>query len=233
MVKALDDELQNRCGRCGSCIGKPILQPSDNVELMASATRFLTDTEIPLKCKIMVPPEAFPIYGFEGKIPVSQHAQTGRILSDWGDAGWGTDVLHGKHELWYSDKLVEAVVNLYRRWQTHPTPEWITCIPSNSKPRLVAGFTERLSIKLGLPFRPVIIKVKENQPQKAQENRYHQCRNLDGVFEIETPIPKGAVLLIDDVFDSGWTMTIAAALLRRAGSGPVWPLALATSKGRG
>ena len=46
-------------------------------------------------------------------------------------------------------------------------------------------------------------------------------------------MPEGAVLLIDDLFDSGWTMTIAAALLRRAGSGPVWPLALATSNGRG
>ena len=77
------------------------------------------------------------------------------------------------------------------------------------------------------------IKVKDNQSQKAQENGYHQCSNLDRVFEIQTPMPEGAVLLIDDVFDSGWTMTIAAALLRRAGSGPVWPLALATSKGRG
>ncbi|HYH45640.1 MAG TPA: phosphoribosyltransferase, partial [Thermoanaerobaculia bacterium] len=36
------------------------------------------------------------------------------------------------------------------------------------------------------------------------------------------------VLLVDDVVDSRWTMTIAAALLRQAGSGPVWPVALAT-----
>ncbi|MCY4186064.1 MAG: DNA-processing protein DprA [Rhodobacteraceae bacterium] len=58
--------------------------------------------------------------------------------------------------------------------------------------------------------------MKDNQSQKAQENGYHQCSNLDRVFEIQTPMPEGAVLLIDDVFDSGWTMTIAAALLRRA-----------------
>jgi ATP-dependent DNA helicase RecQ len=37
------------------------------------------------------------------------------------------------------------------------------------------------------------------------------------------------VLLVDDVADSGWTMTIVAALLRQAGSGPVWPVALAAA----
>jgi ATP-dependent DNA helicase RecQ len=42
-------------------------------------------------------------------------------------------------------------------------------------------------------------------------------------------IPSGPVLLIDDVVDSGWTMTVIAALLRRAGSGAVWPVALATT----
>jgi hypothetical protein len=28
---------------------------------------------------------------------------------------------------------------------------------------------------------------------------------------------------------SAWTLTVVAALLREAGSGPVWPIALATS----
>jgi len=36
-------------------------------------------------------------------------------------------------------------------------------------------------------------------------------------------------LLVDDVFDSGWTLTLAVALLRQAGSGPVYPYALATT----
>jgi ATP-dependent DNA helicase RecQ len=38
---------------------------------------------------------------------------------------------------------------------------------------------------------------------------------------------KGAVFLIDDMVDSRWTFTVIAALLRRAGSGQVFPLALA------
>ena len=35
------------------------------------------------------------------------------------------------------------------------------------------------------------------------------------------------ILLVDDEIDTRWTMTIAGRLLRRAGSGPVLPLALA------
>jgi ATP-dependent DNA helicase RecQ len=35
------------------------------------------------------------------------------------------------------------------------------------------------------------------------------------------------VLLVDDVIDTGWTVTVAARVLRRAGAGAVLPFALA------
>ena len=41
----------------------------------------------------------------------------------------------------------------------------------------------------------------------------------------------GPVLLVDDQIDTGWTMTVAAALLRDAGAPAVLPLALATTTG--
>jgi ATP-dependent DNA helicase RecQ len=46
-------------------------------------------------------------------------------------------------------------------------------------------------------------------------------------------LPPVPVLLVDDIVDSGWTMTLAAALLRRHGSGPVYPFALAKASPRG
>ena len=39
-------------------------------------------------------------------------------------------------------------------------------------------------------------------------------------------VPAGPVLLLDDTMRSGFTLTVAAALLREAGSGPVYPLVL-------
>lgn len=49
----------------------------------------------------------------------------------------------------------------------------------------------------------------------------------DGALDIRPPIPHGPVLLVDDMVDSRWTLTVAAWLLRRRGGGPAWPLALA------
>ena len=45
-------------------------------------------------------------------------------------------------------------------------------------------------------------------------------------LRIAGEVPPGAVLLIDDVTRSGWTLTAAAALLREAGAGRVLPLVL-------
>ena len=51
-----------------------------------------------------------------------------------------------------------------------------------------------------------------------------------GSAPVLPPLP---VLLVDDMVDSGWTLTWAAVLLRRHGSGPVYPFALAKASPRG
>jgi ATP-dependent DNA helicase RecQ len=142
----------------------------------------------------------------------------------------GRLVADDKHAGRFRDELVTAVAEMIKdRWKPQPVPVWLTAVPSHTHPDLVSDFALRLAERLGIPFKPVINKVRSNQAQKLQQNRFHQCNNLDGVFTIADTIPKGPVLLIDDIVDSGWTMTVLAALLRRAGSGPVWPVALATT----
>ena len=230
LAHALDDPDPRPCGKCASCLGGPIVDPSFGNAPAVSATRFLRQSEIDLSCKRQVAGDAFVQYGFRGNLPADLRAETGRILSRWGDAGWGRQVADDKNRGRFRDELVGAVVEMLRdRWCPSPPPQWVTCVPSRRHPDLVPDFSERLSVVLGLPFGPIVRKVRDNEPQKAQENRFHQCRNLDGVFAIDGPVPSGPVLLVDDIVDSGWTLTVIAALLRQAGSGSVWPLALATS----
>jgi ATP-dependent DNA helicase RecQ len=40
-------------------------------------------------------------------------------------------------------------------------------------------------------------------------------------------LPNGPILLVDDLADSRWTLTVAARLLRRAGATSVLPFVLA------
>ena len=85
---------------------------------------------------------------------------------------------------------------------------------------------------LGLPYHESIGKVRETQPQKSMQNSAQQAANLAGYFTARLPMNvEGPVLLVDDVVDSRWTFTILAALLRNAGSGPVFPIALADTSG--
>jgi len=59
-------------------------------------------------------------------------------------------------------------------------------------------------------------------------NGTQQARNIDGSLAIRgEPVPNGPVLLVDDMVDSRWTLTVSAWLLRGSGSGEVWPIALA------
>ncbi|HTU92074.1 MAG TPA: hypothetical protein VMF69_18465, partial [Gemmataceae bacterium] len=98
-------------------------------------------------------------------------------------------------------------------------------------PELVAGLARRVAVRLGLPFVPVLRKVRTNPPQKEMENSWQQAHNLDGAFRVDPwEGSAGPVLLIDDIVDSGWTLTIIAALLRQEGSGPVFPFALAANR---
>ncbi len=227
---ALDDPEAAICGRCANCLAAPIFPVDIDHEIGVRAATFVRHAEMPLETKKQVAPGAFEVYEFRGNLPQNLRPLQGRVLSRWGDAGWGRVVATGKHANRFSDDLVAASVELIRdRWSPTPMPEWVTCVPSRVHPELVPDFTQRLADALGLPFRPVVEKIRDNEPQKRQQNRFRRCRNLDGAFAVVGELPDSAVLLVDDVFDSGWTMTVVTALLREAGSGPVLPFALADS----
>lgn len=230
LARSLDDEQAQPCGRCARCLGRPVISEAFSHHLAVAAALYLKHAELPLECKKQVASGAFEQYGFRGNLPEDLRAETGRILSRWGDAGWGRIVAEDKHHNHFRDELVEAVAEMIReRWRPTPVPAWVTSVPSRNHPGLVPDFARRLAARLNLPFVEAVTKVRDNQQQKFQQNRYHQCRNLDGVFAVAAGIPNGPVLLVDDMVDSAWTMTVVAALLLRTGSGPVWPVALAST----
>ena len=228
--QALDDKHTKPCGKCAACRGQAFINLTINTQLTQQASRFLKQADMVITPNKQVAANAFVDYGFRGNLPSQLQAQEGRVLSRWGDAGWGKMVADAKHANHFNDELVDAVVDMIKqRWRPHPTPTWLCCVPSRNHPELVPSFARRLASRLNLPFVDAVAKVKDNEQQKIQQNRFHQCRNLDGVFAITHPVPQGSVLLVDDIIDSGWTLTVLAALLQQAGSGVVFPVALAST----
>ena len=227
LIKALDGDP----GRVAPSRLPSLPERTDPV-LAEVAERFLRNNMGTIEPNKRWPP-AIGVPKFRGNIPQELQACPGKSLCDWNDGGWGTEVSHGKYTIGhFSDELVQACAGLVRTWAPSPAPQWVSCIPSRRSLDLVPDFARRLAQALGLPFYVSLRKVRDHPPQKEMANSAHQCRNLIGAMQADIQnIHRGPVLLVDDIVDSGWTFTMAASLLRRAGSGEVWPLALADAKG--
>jgi ATP-dependent DNA helicase RecQ len=177
----------------------------------------------------MWPAGGLPRFELKGKIPEELRAQPGKALCIWGDSGWGQMVKDGKYEDGhYPDALVTATARLVGGWRPSPPPAWVTCLPSRRHPDLVPDFAKRLAASLKLPFHEILEKTDDRPEQKEMANSSQQAQNVDGSLGLSgMDMPEGPLLLVDDMVDSGWTLTVASWLLRSAGSGEVFPLALA------
>jgi len=75
-----------------------------------------------------------------------------------------------------------------------------------------------------------LCKIGENEEQKRMKNSTQQARNVDAVFEvIAGNVRSEPLFLVDDMVDSGWTLTVAAYQLLNAGSGSIYPVTLAST----
>lgn len=223
LIDALDGD--------SSTVSPPSLAPlTENVNqsLIREAETFLRRTSLPIEPRKKWPDGGMPHYAVKGLIASGNQAQPGKALCIWGDAGWGGLVRQGKYrDRHFADNLVAACTKMIQEWNPQPAPTWVTCVPSLRHPDLVPNFAKRLAAALGLPFHTVLEKTDDRPEQKTMANSTQQARNIDGSLAlIGKPVPTGPVLLIDDMVDSRWTLTVSAWLLRKSGSGEVWPMAL-------
>jgi len=223
LISALDGDPRG--------VTKPALPPLPTAvseTAVRDAVAFLRRTSLPIAPRKKWPDGGMPKYGVKGSIAPHHQSQPGKALCVWGDAGWGGLVRQGKyHDKRFSDELVAACAEMVRNWNPQPEPTWVTCVPSLRHPDLVPSFAKRLAMALSIPFHMLITKTDDRPEQKTMANSTQQARNIDGSLELNgQPVPSGPVLLVDDMVDSRWTLTVSAWLLRKNGSGDVWPLAL-------
>jgi ATP-dependent DNA helicase RecQ len=231
LLKALDDPNPVACGRCANCKSKGCPVSVSN-ELVIEAETYLKGAQV-----IIQPHKQWPVGLFSDQkrtIPAECQNAEGRSLCYYGDAGWGKVVRNGKYqEGHFNDELVSAAAHVIcDLWHPDPFPTWITAIPSNRHPTLVPDFADRLAKSLGIPFYSVLHRTGEAPEQKTMQNSSMQARNVIGTLSIYPGLPNGPVLLLDDVIDSGWTLTMAGYLLQKNGSGLVYPFTLAKAAGR-
>jgi ATP-dependent DNA helicase RecQ len=215
----LDDPEAAPCGVCDNCTGLSLSADLDR-DLVDRADAFIRRRPLWIEPK-------------KQSIPSGERLSPGKVLCRWGDAGWGALVRRGKyHNLDFDDQIVEAMARMVREWAPDPAPEWVTAVPSIRSGGLVPSLAERLAGSLGLAYVEAIVRLHDRPPQKSMQNGAHQKANVRGAFGIVTNPPAGPSLLVDDLVDSGWTFTEVSGLLRRAGAGLIYPVAVASTMGR-
>jgi ATP-dependent DNA helicase RecQ len=229
LIRLLDDPEARPCGRCANDVGRGVPSTVDP-ELVQAAIRFLRRDLRPIEPrKQWVDVESGP----ERKIAPPN--EPGYALCVYGDPGWGQEVARGREvDGRFSPGLVAASVSAIRdRWRPEPTPEWVTAVPSRSGASPLAAFADALARELGVPYVDCLTRTAAGAAQSEMQNSVRQLENARRKLDVVSGrVPSGPVLLVDDIVDSGWTLTVAGALLRAAGSGPVHPFALAAASRR-
>ena len=225
VVNCLDDPTGADCGICRNCLGYPEFPEHPGDACLERAQTYMEQLLMPIE-----PRKQFPGKDFTGgiRIPVTNHE--GLCLSKYGDPGYGMLVKQGKYGTppGFCEELVGKSAKVLREVVEAHGITAVTCVPS-LRSQIVAEFAAQLAARLGLPFVQLLQK-QGNTCQKDMENSYYQCRNAWESFSLLPGVRMPErVILVDDIIDSRWTMTVCGYLLTQAKCGLVFPFALADS----
>jgi ATP-dependent DNA helicase RecQ len=241
--RELDDPEAAACGRCDNCTGRP--WPASVPDAGAQAARDrLARPGVSVEPRKMWP-SGMKDLGIDasGKIPAARTAEPGRALGRLTDVGWGATLrallAEGAADEPVTPALTDAVVKVLASWDWAQRPAYVVTMPSRTRPRLVGSLGQRIAAIGRLTYLGALGYATADGPGPRRHNSAQRLASLwralivpDELRDALTAAAMDApVLLVDDQIDTGWTMTVAAALLRDAGAPAVLPLALATVTG--
>jgi ATP-dependent DNA helicase RecQ len=232
LQRTLDDDTAAPCGRCDNCAG--VWFPTDvAVDATASADASLERVGVPIEPRAQWPTGGDRLgIPLRGNIAVAERAEEGRALARLTDLGWGgalRALFEGAHaDAPVTDALREAAIRVLADWPWAQRPASVVALPSRRRPQLVDSLARSLAVAGRLPFLGALPTRNGGPTGEPGGNSVYRLAGLWDRFDASgLEIPDGPVLLVDDLADSRWTLTVAARELRRAGATAVLPFALA------
>ncbi|MGW3785655.1 DEAD/DEAH box helicase [Micromonospora chokoriensis] len=240
----LDDTGAADCGRCDRC-AEPLFVADVSTAALAAAQTFLGRPGVEIAPKKLWPTGLDAVgVPLKGRIAPAEQALPGRAVGRLSDLGWGGRLrdLVGPEapDAPVPDDVAGAVVEVLKAW-AHGDDPWprrpagVVAVGSRRRPRLVGSLAERIAAVGRLPLLGQVTPAGAGGPGGPRGNSAQRVRALHDTFTVSTELADalagldGPVLLVDDLIDSGWTMTLVARALRRAGAPDVLPLALAVA----
>ncbi|MGW7350497.1 RecQ family ATP-dependent DNA helicase [Streptomyces sp. NPDC054784] len=250
--RQLDDEGAQPCGRCDNCAG-PWADTGVSAEALTGATRELDRPGVEVEPRRMWPTGMAALgVDLKGRIPAGEQSATGRALGRLSDIGWGNRLrpllAENAPDGPVPDEVLRASVAVLADWARSPggwasdgpdtmaRPVGVVAVPSLSRPQLVDSLARGIADVGRLPFLGTLTYTGPDGAHTVRRsNSAQRLKALSGAFAVGDDLAgalagaRGPVLLVDDYTDTGWTLAVAARLLRRAGSEHVLPLTLAAA----
>lgn len=159
----------------------------------------------------------------------------GVASSYYGVSSVGSAIHRSKYENGgdFPDFLLKLTLKAFRNKYSQQKFDYVCYVPPTESGDLVKSFAEKLSIVLKIPITHKLKKISVTKPQKIFQNSYLKKDNVKGAFRYENPseMKSKAVLLLDDIFDSGATIKEIGNLLTSCGAKTIAPLVIARTVG--
>ena len=248
LQRQLDDEAAKPCGRCDNCAG-PRFAADTSEEALDAARVDLGRAGVEVEPRRMWP-TGLPAIGVDlkGRIPAGEQAASGRALGRLSDIGWGNRLrpmlAPQAPDGPVPDDVAKAVVDVLADWakgpggwapgapESGPRPAGVVTIASRTRPQLINSLGARIAEIGRLPLLGAVEYAGDAYPG-SRSNSAQRLKALDGALAVPPALAsalteaQGPVLLVDDYTETGWTLAVAARMLRRSGAQGVLPLVLA------
>lgn len=159
----------------------------------------------------------------------------GVAASYYGVSNVGAALRHSKYEGGgdFPDWLLRLTLKAYRKYYGDPKIDMILYVPPTESGDLVKNFAEKVSSVLKIPISHKLVKSSATEPQKVFQSSISKKDNVHGKFLYQNPeeIAGKSILLIDDIFDSGYTIKEIGLYLTSIGAASIAPLVIARTVG--
>ncbi|GAA0429945.1 RecQ family ATP-dependent DNA helicase [Leifsonia naganoensis] len=233
LQEALDDPAAAPCGRCDNCAGA--WYPSAiAAEASGSVSAMLDRVGVEIEPRKLWPTGADRLgVSVRGKIAPAEQLQSGRALARLTDLGWGNrlrEVLSPQSpDAPCPPELLAACIRVLADWDWAERPAAVVAMPSRRRPVFVESLARGLADVGRLPFLGSLALRGGGPTGDPGGNSAFRLAAVWDRFGAEgLDVPNGRpVLLVDDLVDSRWTITVAGRALLAAGASAVLPFAAA------